>query len=92
MLWSCVSEDSFCFRIWDKDEFAVVYIVANGDTHLVDLLALELLRLIQISPRTAESLALSLTEFNPGEEDDMALQSVEETLLRLLDVGLVACT
>ena len=91
VLWYPVSDDSFHFRSWDDDGFAVVYIVDNGDTHLIESMALELLRLIQVSPRTAESMATSLADIFSSEEYDAILDSVNLTLFKLLDVGLVTC-
>lgn len=93
VLWSPVSEVHFQSQYWEDDGCAVVYVAANGNTHLVEPLALELLHLIQVtpSPSTAESLAVSLTEFIVAEEHDQILEYVEATLLKLLDVGLVTC-
>ena len=88
--WFPVSQAQFDIRSWDGEDHAVVYVVANGDTHLLDSLALELLRLIQVSPGSKERLADRFAELLPSEAYDTVLTYVEATLHRLLDVGLVS--
>ncbi len=88
VLWSRASDRLFHSRSWDDSGFSVVYCLASGDTHLLESLSLDVLNLIQSSPQTAESLALSFSESVSAEDDDDILEFVELTLLKLSEVGL----
>ena len=90
---SIVSAEPFLFHGWEDEEFAVVYVPASGDTHMIELLALELLRLIQADPsRTSEQLAASLAVLLETELSVSLHESVDAALQKLADVGLITCS
>ena len=71
---------------WEGDA-AVVYNIASGDTHVVDSLAMELLRMLaQDSRASAESMLSELRAIYGGEVP----ARVERSLGRLQELGLVA--
>lgn len=88
-IWSPVSVNMLHRRHWEGDDVAVVYNAASGDTHLLELPALEILDRIRRSPCTSQELANELADNFPAGEQDQALAYVEATLIQLQDVGLV---
>ncbi|MES2878606.1 MAG: HPr-rel-A system PqqD family peptide chaperone [Pseudomonadota bacterium] len=90
--WSPVPVASFKFHKWEGDEFSAVYVVSTGDTHLLEWWALELLCLIQVSPRTTQGLTIALTELMTIGEFDKSVEFVDATLFKLLEAGLVVRT
>ncbi len=90
--WVSLPEGGLRFQSWEEDDLAVVYDAATGDTHLLDLSSLLLLRSIQISARTTESLAIELAEYFANEDAGDVFDFVELTLQQLSDIGLVTST
>ncbi len=90
---SIVSAEPFLCHDWEDEAFAVVYVPASGDTHMVELAALELLRLIQADPgRTSEELAVLLAGLLETELSVSLHESVDAALQKLADAGLISCS
>ncbi len=85
------AEDASGFRVWNwGDTGGVAYNVVSGDTHRIDALGVELLRLIEEFPATTEALALSVSDGFIDAEEEWIRQTVESTLVAMQEVGLVA--
>lgn len=91
-LWSTVSPARLSFASWDDDDLAVLYDKVTGDTHLMESSAIEILRLIEKSPASAEAIAQELAELFPADDQDKLPQFISATLLQLRDIGLVTDT
>lgn len=91
-LWSTVSPARLSFASWDDDDLAVVYDKVTGDTHLIESSAIEILRLIDKSPASAEAIAQALADLISADDQDKLPQFISATLLQLRDLGLVTDT
>jgi PqqD family protein of HPr-rel-A system len=91
-LWSTVSPARLSFASWDDDDLAVVYDKVTGDTHLIESSAIEILRLIEKSPASAEAIAQELADLFSADDQDKLPQFISATLLQLRDLGLVTDT
>lgn len=91
-LWSTVSPARLSFASWDDDDLAVVYDKVTGDTHLIESSAIEILRLIEKSPASAEAIAQELADLISADDQDKLPQFISATLLQLRAIGLVTDT
>ena len=71
---------------------AVAYDKLTGDTHLIEASVIEILRLIEKSPASAEAIAQELAEFFSADDHDKIPELISATLLKLRDIGLVTDT
>lgn len=84
--WYACLEHRFRFKEWGE-EGTVVYDIASGDTHVLDALAMELLRMLtQEADRGPQSLRDELCAIYGGEVPP----SVQRSLARLEELGLWA--
>lgn len=67
----------------------MVYVVASGDTHLIDLPALDLLRSLQEAPASQTALCNAMTLLYPEDDGETVKAYVDASLQTLLDIGLV---
>ena len=74
-------------RIWDGD--VVVYNPLSGDTHLLDVLTGELLRLIIAGPATVTALREAAATLLEVPDDDTLGQHVGQALAALDESGLI---
>lgn len=91
-LWSTVSPARLSFASWDDEDLAVVYDKVTGDTHLIESSAIEILRLIEKYPASAEAIAQELADLCSPDDQDKLPQFISATLLQLRDIGLVTDT
>ena len=87
--WSGASRERFVIRSWSGEE-GVAYDTFSGDTHLLEPLALELLR--HLEPNVARSTRVLLDDLADALEDgasESALAAVEQSLEAMRRVGLV---
>jgi PqqD family protein of HPr-rel-A system len=87
--WSCAARERFIVRSWSGEE-GVVFDTLSGDTHLLEPLALELLR--HLDPGVARSARALLEYLADSIEDtppEAALAAVEHSLESMRRVGLV---
>ncbi|WPC67678.1 HPr-rel-A system PqqD family peptide chaperone [Rhodoferax ferrireducens] len=91
-LWSTVSPARLSFASWDDDDLAVVYDKVTGDTHLIESSAIEILRVIEKYPASAEAIAQELAELFSADDQDKLPQFISASLLQLRDLGLVTDT
>ncbi len=90
-LWSYRVAERLRFKQWDAEEGAVAYDVANGDTHVVEPLAMELLHVLrESSPRAAQSLVDEMLIVFEGEPATRVAEAVAASLSRLQQLGLAA--
>jgi len=88
MRWTIRQGGQLEWRSWGDDEY-LVFDAASGDTHLVNLVTAELLRLLEASALDEQELCVMLAE-SIQVEDDARLRSSIADLLGYLDrVGLV---
>ena len=88
--WSLAFAGRPSFHFWDGEDQAVTYNPATGDTHLIDLLALELLELLGQSAGPLEQIAARMAGvFDTQVEPAQIAERIESTLLQLQDAGLV---
>lgn len=93
--WSLASNGKLWFRAWCDDDFSVVYNELSGDTHLVDALGLEVLRLLTVSTLTFEALILRLSELyieDASDESSKLEDALNASLFQLQDAGLLCET
>jgi len=87
--WSCADRERFLVRSWSAEQ-SVVFDMLSGDTHLLEPLALELLR--RLDAGVARSARALLEDLADGVEDtpaEAALAAVEHSLASMWRVGLV---
>lgn len=86
------SPHRFCalqFRCWD--EGAVVFNSANGSTHMISLLGVDLLQQLDLSPnQTSNNLLNCLADVFFGMEMNEALEILDDALEQLLRFDLVS--
>lgn len=90
--WSSISAENLIFRTWSGEDVSVVYNCISGDTHLIEELALHLLKLVGVSPLSTETLALGLADFFVQNDQNRIREFIESTLLQLETAGLVFST
>jgi PqqD family protein of HPr-rel-A system len=88
---SCAREARFRIRTWGGEE-AVVYDAASGDTHLLEPLAVELLRLLEDGERESGALLGELETAIDPEDAQHARHAAQSCLSRLQDIRLVVGT
>jgi PqqD family protein of HPr-rel-A system len=79
-------------QAWADDDAAVVYNTLSGETHLIESLGGELLRLIEARPRTSDALATELVALFSDADHAQIVQYIEATLVQLQAIGLVHAT
>lgn len=93
--WSATFNTSSHIRMWDDDEAGVMYDASTGDTHFLNPVAMELLRLLSISPRTIQEMFTALSpdvspaECQPGIVADLSA-ALEDALQHLRECGLAS--
>jgi PqqD family protein of HPr-rel-A system len=76
-------------RQWDEEALCVVYHPLNGDTHLLDALPAELLRLLTDKAYTSSELLDDLSDVFADVEVQEAADLLERSLATLREMGLV---
>jgi PqqD family protein of HPr-rel-A system len=76
-------------RQWDDEVLSVVYHPLNGDTHLLDPLPAELLRLLTDKPYTTLELLADLSDVFADVDPQQAVDLLERSLATLREMGLV---
>jgi PqqD family protein of HPr-rel-A system len=76
-------------RQWEEDALCVVYHPLNGDTHLLDPLPAELLRLLTDKVYTTRELLADLDDVFANVDAQQATDLLERSLTTLRDMGLV---
>lgn len=90
-LWSTVSPARLSFLSWD-DDLAVAYDKVTGDTHLIESSAIEILKVVEKSPASAEAIAQELADLFSADDQYKLPEFISATLLQLRDIGLVRDT
>ena len=85
--WQVADENEFLFRSWD-DEF-VVYNGATGDTHLLGLVAAQVMLKLQQTPTDAVSLAEWVAPLQQIEPDDEFVLFIEQILTDFDSLGII---
>jgi len=84
--WRLLSPAPLVFHAWQAEELVLVFHPLSGDTHLLDVLSAEVLRLLQSSPLQEETLRRHLLEwagFSPEEFPLARLQTILQQLEHL---------
>lgn len=84
--WQWLDRAPLAIHTWPGEPFALVFHPATGDTHLVDLLSAEVLRLLESGPLPEDQLwhqLLTQTGFSPEELPSSRFQSILTQLERL---------
>ena len=74
---------------WNTEECDVVYNAQSGDTHLLDRVAVELLQLIMVSPRSTEQLVVAIGDLLVPEDRGHVRDVVDAVLFSLQYIGLI---
>lgn len=89
--WQLTRADALRVREWD--DAGVIYDAANGNTHLVDALGLELLDLLRQQPWSLDELQAELRDSLPDDLDaDAVTQLLGAKLEQLARLGLATST
>lgn len=88
--WQVAGEKEFLFRSWD-DEF-VVYNGATGDTHLLGLVAAQVMLKLQQMPTDVAGLAEWLAPLLQTEPDDELVFVIEQILTDFDSLGIIEHT
>ena len=88
-LWRLSSPSKLLLRSWDDDEFGLVYDSVAGNTHLVEVLALDIFEVLGSTAISAAAIADKLAEHFSAEDREEIPAFVTSTLLQLRDIGLV---
>lgn len=75
------------WRCWDQQW--VVYNIASGNTHLLTVIAAEILRVLEQKPATALYLSRKLAAAVSLKPDEAIIEHVRNLLANLDDMGLV---
>ena len=92
VFWTLASPSRISIQSWADDELAVVFDKVTGDTHLVDLSAVGILELLEISPHSLEGIAQALAGWFSESDPTKISEFISSTLLHLQDIGLVVDT
>jgi len=87
--WYPASASVSQYRDWGDDDLIVVYHKSSGDTHLLEPLAAVILEMVESAPCTSAMLATELDDVFQDEDQKVALEVIETTLIQLRGVGLV---
>jgi PqqD family protein of HPr-rel-A system len=87
--WSATYGRNLMVRQWDEEELCVVYHPLNGDTHLLDALSAELLRLLTEKDCTTAELLADLVDVFAEVDAQQAVHLLERSLATLRELGLV---
>lgn len=74
-------------RYWEGD--CVVYNTLSGDTHILDIVAGEILRAVMEKPVQGRELVRHIAAFLEVPDDDTTLANVSQILHRLDELGLI---
>lgn len=88
--WQVATENELLCRSWD-DEF-VVYNGATGDTHLLGLVAAQVMLKLQQTPADAVSLAEWIALMQQIEPDDEFVFFIEKILTDFDNLGIIEHT
>jgi len=88
--WQVTAENELLFRSWG-DEF-VVYNGATGDTHLLGLVAAQVMLKLQQTPTDAVSLAEWVAPLLQTEPDDELVFVIEQILTDFDSLGIIEHT
>ena len=91
-VWKFCAGAELLIRQWDDDELCVVYQPLSGDTHLIDLLSMEILHLVKLRDRTVGDL---LAEICPDLTDEPLVEASQQlvaALDKLRQMGFVDTT
>jgi PqqD family protein of HPr-rel-A system len=87
--WYAPEGRTLLVRQWEEEALCVVYHPLNGDTHLLDALPAELLRLLTDKAYTAPELLADLRDVFADVDAQQAADSLERSLATLREMGLV---
>jgi PqqD family protein of HPr-rel-A system len=76
-------------RQWEEESLCVVYHPLSGDTHLLDALPAELLRLLTDKAHTTPELLADLSDVFADVDAQQAADLLERSLATLREIGLV---
>lgn len=86
--WVAARPQDLVWREWN--EHAAVYDLASGATHVIHVLALEILTLLMQRPLSVDALAEDLADAMPAELDrEGARAQIEQQLQLLNELGLI---
>jgi PqqD family protein of HPr-rel-A system len=85
--WRKASSGTIPMREWDGDW--VVYNPLSGDTHILDIVAGEVLRTVAGGPRDGRALCGHIAEFLDVADDANTAANVAAILHRLDELGLI---
>lgn len=85
--WSAESS-RLLWRSWDDDEF-VVYHVASSNTHVLNAVAAEALRVLKQGPLSCLDLARQVSLSIGGVLDDAFVQRIEQLIAEFDQLGLI---
>jgi PqqD family protein of HPr-rel-A system len=86
-VWRLV-QPALCHQ-WDGEQLVVVFQPASGDTHLVDALSAEVLRLLTPTPQTAASVWQRLLERSGLSAEEFPLARLQTVLAQLEQLDLI---
>lgn len=95
-IWRASFSATSHIKMWDDDDAGVLYDARTGDTHFLDPVAMELLRLLSLSPRSIAAMAETLvSDMSPAFDDRPSLSAslldrVTRAVQRLQDCGLAS--
>ncbi len=87
--WCAPHGRNLLVRQWEEEALCVVYHPLSGDTHLLDALPAELLRLLTEKACTAPELLADLSDVFADVNAQQAADSLERSLATLREMGLI---
>lgn len=88
--WRVPVEGTLPLRYWDGDY--VVYNPLTGDTHVLDIVAGEVLKVIMAAPTTSRELCQHVADFLEVPNDVRTAENVDAVLATLDELGLIEPT
>ena len=85
--WRAIGRAPVPMRHWEGD--CIVYNPLSGDTHILDIVAGEILRAVMEQPMQGRALARHIAAFLEVPDDDNTAANVNQILHRLDELGLI---
>lgn len=86
--WTACRGSALLWRSWDNQQ-SIVYHVESGDTHLLNHVAAQALRLLQDAPSNVSELAERVTAALGGVADETFMQHLGRLLAEFDESGLI---
>jgi len=87
MIWSIPRNTNIAIETWDEN--AIIFCSLSGETHLINILACEVLKILQATPESFTTLITKLNMiFEVEDQADLELQ-IQKLIINFKNLGLI---